>query len=205
MPLNHEIAFRLTALALHLLVKGVRWLCHRTAAPALAREGFAPDSRDAVAALFFTLASEASLWCFLLAPGWIAGLAFPLAAPVRWAGAAVGLMALGLFLWAHRALGDDFSVFLQVRQEHRLVEHGPYRYVRHPIYTVSFLLGIAYTLLSANALVALCWLGGGALFFRGRIRREEEMLSAGLGDGYRDYMQRTGSLLPRLGSGRRVG
>jgi protein-S-isoprenylcysteine O-methyltransferase Ste14 len=196
--MNHEIAFRLTALVLHLLVKGVRWLCHRTAAPVPAQEGFAPDTRDAAAAFFFTLASEASLWCFVLAPGWISGLAFPCAVPVRWAGAAVGVLALGLFLWSHSALADEFSVFLQLRQEHRLVEHGPYRYIRHPIYTVSFLLGIAYTLLSANGLVALCWLGGGALFFRARIRREEAMLSAGLGDRYRAYMQRTGSLLPRL-------
>lgn len=202
--MDYENAFRLTALALHLLVKGFRRLCHRTAAPALVQEGFEPDTRDAVAALFFVLASEASLWCFILAPAWIRGLALPLAIPVRWAGAAVGLMALGLFTWSHRALDKEFSVFLQVRQAHCLVEHGPYRYIRHPIYAVSFLLGIAYTLLSANGLVAFCWLGGGTLFFRARIRREEAMLSAGLGDRYRAYMRRTGSLLPRLGLDRRT-
>jgi protein-S-isoprenylcysteine O-methyltransferase len=98
--------------------------------------------------------------------------------------------------WAILVLGRFFTVTVTIQPDHRLVEAGPYRRLRHPSYTgllVSMLgLGIALgNWLSVLALVALP-LAGILL----RIRAEESALAAALGDRYRDYAARTDRLIP---------
>ena len=74
---------------------------------------------------------------------------------------------------------------------------GPYRWVRHPLYTLAALLGVANFLAAANWFFFVM---GGAIFLllAIRTRKEEENLIARFGDDYRNYMQRTGRFLPRL-------
>jgi protein-S-isoprenylcysteine O-methyltransferase Ste14 len=114
-------------------------------------------------------------------------------------GGALFAAALMLFGRAHADLGRNFSRWLQIRRGHALVTHGVYRFVRHPIYTAHILWGIAQPLLLHN------WIAGFSLLvvlvpmFLYRIPREEEMMLERFGDEYRSYMDRTGSLVPRLG------
>ncbi|HKN71993.1 MAG TPA: isoprenylcysteine carboxylmethyltransferase family protein [Terriglobales bacterium] len=125
--------------------------------------------------------------------------AFDIAIPnwLRWVAAGVTAMSLvGLGL-IHRELGRFWSAFLEMKTDHELVASGPYRWVRHPMYSVLMIHAIGLGVVAANALVlALGVLR--ALMFLVRIPREEAMLIARFGDQYHEYAKERGRLLPRL-------
>ena len=114
-----------------------------------------------------------------------------------WTGAAI--FAIGLWvLWrAHAALGRYWSDSVQLRQGHKLVTSGIYRYIRHPIYTFGWLLGIAQALLLWNWVVALAGLASFALLYFLRVAGEEQMMLDQFGEAYRAYMNKTGRIVPR--------
>jgi len=68
----------------------------------------------------------------------------------RWLGVALGIVSLQLFGWTHHALGRNWSTRLVIKEGHSLVTSGPYRWVRHPMYTAIFGSWLAIFLLSAN-------------------------------------------------------
>ncbi len=118
--------------------------------------------------------------------------------PLSWLGIAIAIAALVMFHLTHKALGRNWSVSLQMRQDHKLITDGVYRTIRHPMYTAFWLMAIAQALLLPN------WVGGlsgiigfGALYLL-RVRAEEEMMVATFGEEYRAYMTRTGRLIPKL-------
>lgn len=76
---------------------------------------------------------------------------------------------------------------------------GPYRYVRHPMYTAFFGAAVAFALLSANGVIALTSLGSVTLMYLARVGDEERMMLEAFGEPYRDHTLHTGRLLPRLG------
>jgi protein-S-isoprenylcysteine O-methyltransferase Ste14 len=79
-----------------------------------------------------------------------------------------------------------------------LITSGPYQIIRHPIYT-AFLLILGSTLLiSANWLIGLAWIGMTALEVASRIGFEEQLMLEYFGEQYREYMKRTGKLLPPI-------
>jgi len=116
----------------------------------------------------------------------------------RWLGAGLGASGLALLLWVHQALRENFSGTLHIREEHALVTNGPYRWVRHPMYTSFYLLIGAFFLLSANWLIGLGWLVGQTAVMLSRIGPEEVVMEQKFGPAYREYMQRTGRFLPLL-------
>lgn len=98
-------------------------------------------------------------------------------------------------LWSHIVLGNYWSGELATRSNHRLVDEGPYKYVRHPLYAAYIIMPFGFTLMTGNILV-------GSLMFiysvtvAARVWSEEEMLKLRLGDTYeRSYSQNIG---PRL-------
>jgi protein-S-isoprenylcysteine O-methyltransferase Ste14 len=121
----------------------------------------------------------------------------------------VALVAGSLWMirGARRALGRQWSIQARIVTEHALVTDGPYRLVRHPIY--SGMLGM----LVATGLAASRWtalLGGIVLFGAGawiRIRAEERLLREAFGPAYEAYARDVPALIPRPGSrgGRRSG
>lgn len=119
--------------------------------------------------------------------------------PLRgWLGAAVALAALAMFRLTHKALGRNWSVSLEVRETHKLVTHGVYARVRHPMYTAFWLWAVAQALLLPNWVAGLSGLVGfGTLYFF-RVGREEKLMLDTFGDEYRAYMARTARLIPRI-------
>lgn len=117
--------------------------------------------------------------------------------PLRWAGAALGAMALALFAWTHHALGANWSARLLVREGAALVTTGPYRWVRHPMYTSVVLLSAALLLTSSNLAAAGGWPVFAAVVLT-RIGAEERLMREAFGETYRAYAARTGRLFPRL-------
>ena len=115
------------------------------------------------------------------------------------AAAGLGLTAAGIALamWARLILGENWSAIVSIRKDHELIRVGPYRIIRHPIYT-GILLGIVGTALivgEVRGLVGLfiVWLG-----FYYKARREEAILSQEFGGQFLDHARRTGMFLPRF-------
>lgn len=135
---------------------------------------------------------------YIVSPAWVAWAALPFPVWLRWGG--VGIAGLGFVLlqWAHQALGKNWSDTPRLLQGQTLVTNGPYRWVRHPIYTAFFLIMSATLFLSANWLIGITWIGMTALDVISRIGSEEAMLMEQFGEQYRIYSQRTGQVLPRL-------
>jgi len=117
--------------------------------------------------------------------------------PLRLTGAAVYTVGLATAVWARVALGNNWSDIesATILPEQKLVRHGPYRLVRHPIYLGDVLLVTGYEL-ALNSWLTLGGLPLAAFVWR-KARREEKLLEVGL-EGYQDYEKRSGAFLPKL-------
>jgi protein-S-isoprenylcysteine O-methyltransferase Ste14 len=156
-----------------------------------------PGLAARLASILSILALAASA-AYVIDPSWIAWAALPLPLWSRWIGVVLALAGFALLEWSHRALGREWSEQPRLTQSQRLVQSGPYHWVRHPIYT-SFLVILGSTLLiTANWLVGLLWITSVAIDTAVRIRYEEALMSARFDDEYRVYAARTGRLFPRL-------
>lgn len=140
----------------------------------------------------------ALVWVLTADSGWLAAGVLPLPGWLRWLGVPVAVAVIGLITSIQAALGDNFETRLHIRDAHTLVEHGPYRYVRHPMYTTFYLFALAILLLTANAWVAGITFVLLTAVMRLRVGHEEAVLTEAFGDDYRAYMARTGRFLPRL-------
>ena len=134
----------------------------------------------------------------LVNPPWMAWSCLLLPLWFRWCGVILGAVAALLLLWVHHSLGKNFSPKVRIRQEHGLCTSGPYRWVRHPMYMVLYMLSIAWLIASASWLVGLFWLTVQTIIIAPRIHKEEAVLIEHFGDEYRAYMLKTGRFLPRL-------
>ncbi len=163
----------------------------REGSPLLER---APDR----AAIVVLRVLGATLWILVLVdPPWMVWSRFPLSDTLRWVGAGFALALLALFVWVLHSIGTNITPTFVTRREHSLVTTGPYRWVRHPLYSAGLVMHAALALLLANWLVAAVGLVILALLPL-RIRREDDHLAARFGDAYRDYRRRSGSLFPRF-------
>jgi protein-S-isoprenylcysteine O-methyltransferase Ste14 len=106
--------------------------------------------------------------------------------------------ALGLLLtwWARIHLGRLWSDWITRKAGHHVVDTGPYRLVRHPIYLGLLLAGFA-TALEKGTSFAMLGLAIITVAFYTKARREERFLRAELGaDAYDAYARKTAMLLP---------
>jgi protein-S-isoprenylcysteine O-methyltransferase Ste14 len=121
----------------------------------------------------------------------------PNAPVLRLMGDVITFVGLVIALWARFALGANWSGTITFKEGHELIERGPYRFVRHPMYTglLLMILGTAVALGSLSGLLALL------LGFTGmwrKLKREEALLTKHFPDAYPRYMSRTKALVPFL-------
>lgn len=136
---------------------------------------------------------------YMLNPDWVAFAHFSLPDWARWMAVGVAVIALPPFAyWTMSSIGKNITDTVDIRHEHQLVTHGPYRWIRHPFYTLGFSLCLAFSLIAANWLL-LILSGFVVLYLNLRLPKEEAMLIDTFGDQYREYMQRTGKFLPKFG------
>jgi protein-S-isoprenylcysteine O-methyltransferase Ste14 len=135
---------------------------------------------------------------YVIQPPWLSWATFFLPLWLRWAGVGIALLGFVLLQWSQNTLGMNWSDTPRMIKEQSLITSGPYQFIRHPIYT-AFLLILGSTLLiSANWFIGFAWIGMTGLEVASRIGFEENLMLEYFGEQYREYMQRTGKLLPKL-------
>ena len=116
--------------------------------------------------------------------------------------ASLGLVSMVAFLilfhLSHKHLAKNWSVSLEIRKDHELVDTGIYSKIRHPMYTSFWLWGIAQFLLIPNWVAGLSGLISVALLYYSRVEAEEEMMRQQFGAAYDAYCERTYRLLPKI-------
>ncbi len=134
---------------------------------------------------------------------WIASPAFSFAEyPQRTGPLVAGVTCLVVGLWlfyrSHADLGTNWSITLEVREQHRLITHGVYRWIRHPMYSALLLYSLGQALVIPNWVAGPSNLVAFAVLFALRVRAEEKMMAEQFGDEYAAYTARTKRLVPRV-------
>jgi protein-S-isoprenylcysteine O-methyltransferase Ste14 len=144
-----------------------------------------------------TLIGAVGLTLYLLAPPWWTWTRLPLGEWAQWLGILVAIPPLFFLIWVHRHLDRQWSIALELQENHKLITSGPYKKIRHPMYLGIFIYTIGMILVSSDLLVLIFFAFSISVNYR-RIPEEEEMMIERFGDEYREYMKRSGRLLPRI-------
>jgi protein-S-isoprenylcysteine O-methyltransferase Ste14 len=111
-----------------------------------------------------------------------------------------GVVCFGAGLWlfyrSHADLGTNWSVTLEVREQHRLIAQGVYSRIRHPMYSALVLYSLGHALVIPNWVAGPANLVAFAILFTLRVQAEERMMSDVFGDEYTTYAARTKRLIP---------
>lgn len=117
---------------------------------------------------------------------------------VRVMGVAIFVAGLAIRWYSIAQLGRFFTVNVAIAADHRLIETGPYRLVRHPSYTGALMAFVGLALCLANWASLAVMIVPVFLVFRRRMQIEEAALLQAFGDQYRNYMSRTRRLIPAI-------
>ncbi len=151
-----------------------------------------------VATAFLSLLGLAALVGYIVNPTWMSWSSLPLPTWLRRGGVGVALLGFILLQWSHQALGRNWSDEPRLLSGQGLVRSGPYRWIRHPIYSAFLLILSSPLLISANWFLGAMWIGMATLDVLMRIRVEEALLLRHFGDEYQVYMKVTGRVMPRI-------
>jgi len=159
-----------------------------------AREG----KRFAAARLAVAAPLYLPLVVYMIYPPWMEWSSLSLPTWVRWMGVVVGVAMLPGIYWVMVSIGKNVSETYLTKEGHELVQHGPYRWVRHPLYSVATTTIVALGLVAANGYIlivaVLAIIGIASLV----VPKEEAELIRKFGVQYQEYQKRTGRFLPRV-------
>ena len=110
---------------------------------------------------------------------------------------ALQVAGLSLTVWARLHLGKYWSATITLKQGHRVIQTGPYAWVRHPIYS-GLLLALCGTAIWIGTLQSFLGLGFQAASFIRKLILEERWLREHLGDEYGCYQHHVKSLVPGI-------
>lgn len=118
-------------------------------------------------------------------------------AAIAWLGVLLTLAGHCFSVWARVHLGKYWSGTVALKEGHRIVDTGPYRHLRHPIYTglLAAALGSALAAGTVEALAAVILM---VPAYAIKWRREERLMLGEFGSAYAEYMKRTKALIPGL-------
>ena len=129
----------------------------------------------------FHISAQSQLWRTSLALGIVTDL--------------LVLAGAAFTVWARITLGRNWSAEVTFKQDHELIESGPYALTRHPIYTGLIVMALGTAISYGRALgfallLALC----GGLWWKAR--QEEQIMSRHFPDAYADYKMRVRAIIP---------
>jgi protein-S-isoprenylcysteine O-methyltransferase Ste14 len=144
-----------------------------------------------------TIVGGAGLILYLLSPPWWVWTKLPLGELVQWLGIVIAIPPLFYLIWVHRHLDTQWSIALELQEDHKLITSGPYSRVRHPMYLGIFVYTAGLILIASDLLVFIFFAFSIWVNYR-RIPSEEKMMIAQFGDEYSEYMKRSGRLFPQF-------
>lgn len=112
-------------------------------------------------------------------------------------GMVLAYVGLPLTIWSRARLGRYWSGVVALKQDHRLIQSGPYRVVRHPLYS-GLILGAIGWALCLTTWSCLLWALLLVICFERRAHKEDALLASEFGAEFEAYRERTGRLMPRL-------
>jgi protein-S-isoprenylcysteine O-methyltransferase Ste14 len=128
---------------------------------------------------------------------WLARALYDATATAQWAGFALVLAGIAFAFWARWHLGANWSGTVTLKEGHELIRSGPYRFIRHPIYTGLLLsiLGTVIQIAQVRGFLAffLVW-----VCLYAKARREESFLRDEFGDRFAAHVSHTGMFLPKF-------
>jgi protein-S-isoprenylcysteine O-methyltransferase Ste14 len=126
---------------------------------------------------------------------WLFARFVPMSTLVEAFGTLMVVSGLLFAVWARVHLGTNWSGRVSVKENHELIRTGPYRLVRHPIYTGLLLaiLGTALVIGQCRGLMATALM---VVSFWRKLRTEETLMTQTFGDEYRRYSEHTAALIP---------
>jgi protein-S-isoprenylcysteine O-methyltransferase Ste14 len=191
MPTNFNIALKLV------------WLCFLAYWAWSARRVKRSVQAEPFSKRFFAYWLPIIIAMLLLGPGewfghtWLREQFVPHSFLVYSIGLSFCIFGVLLACWSRYLLGENWSATVQLKADHELIRRGPYRWVRHPIYSGLLLLFFG------NALMVGDWRGLLAVaivfisFWR-KLRLEENWLSQHFGDVYVQYRKQTKAIIPKI-------
>jgi protein-S-isoprenylcysteine O-methyltransferase Ste14 len=162
-----------------------------------------PASQQSLAVRYFAYVLPLILAAILLGPGhwfghsWLREQLLAHTRPVYAAGLALGMAGAALSIYSRAILGRNWSASVQLKHDHELIQSGPYRFVRHPIYTGFLLLflGSAIMIGEWRGLISVAIV---LVSFLRKLRLEEAWLGRHFGPAYQEYRHRTKALIPAV-------
>jgi protein-S-isoprenylcysteine O-methyltransferase Ste14 len=129
--------------------------------------------------------------------GWLGARFVPASDAAGWTGVALTAAGVAIAIWARWHLGANWSGVVTLKEGHELIRSGPYRTIRHPIYT-GILLALLGTAVAAGEVRGLLAVAVAWLSFYTKARREESFLTQEFGPSFAEHTKHTGMFLPRF-------
>jgi len=143
------------------------------------------------------LSSAGGLLGYLYNPECLHWASLPIPVAIRWLGAVLGTLGVGIFAATLKVLGPQFSTSLAIRDNHEFITEGPYKWVRHPMYLGYQLVWLGFLLLSANGFIGGAGILAFGLVMFYRTPQEEAMMREVFTEQYVSYCQKTGKFFPK--------
>jgi protein-S-isoprenylcysteine O-methyltransferase Ste14 len=154
-----------------------------------------PDMIVAICSILLALAVVPML---VVCTPWLVPFQMTLSISLRIVGLLGYFASILLLWWIHATLGKNFSPDLEIAENHQLITVGPYKYVRHPMYTQFLLWAVFQGLLLANSFVLVFGIVAWVFFYCVRMPAEEKMMLKKFGEEYDLYALKTGRLFPKI-------
>lgn len=153
------------------------------------------EAEPSGARAFHVLMVNAALLLLFLPITGLTGRFIPASGVLPIIGLAIQFAGLFFAIWARRHLGRNWSGRISIKVDHELIRSGPYRLIRHPMYT-GFITMFAGTALVSGEYHALVGLALGLFAYWRKLRLEEQNLAAVFGSAWTDYRKTSWALLP---------
>lgn len=139
----------------------------------------------------------ALVFYYMPALGWLNTRIMPHSLATAWTGLAITFAGIALATWARLILGGNWSGSITLKQDHALIRTGPYRSVRHPIYS-GLILAMLGTAIAIGEIRGFCAAAVMLIAFLIKARSEDNLMHRTFGAEHDAYRATTGVLLPRL-------
>ena len=107
-------------------------------------------------------------------------------------------LATIIFYLSHKELADNWSPFVEVKERQKLIKTGIYGYIRHPMYLSMWLFAFFQGFLLSNIFIEIFGILAWSNLYFIRINNEEKIMIDIFGNEYKEYIENTGRIFPKL-------